>query len=121
MDEVVGLLYEISKNAPALLGLITLVALIFSAVVFGSKSARFSSIRASIKRLKDSLDRTKELLGEIGESSDRLEAGVDDIETTTRAIRDRAIEADQGITDALDLLRRIQGGDGHEDSPSNGD
>jgi septal ring factor EnvC (AmiA/AmiB activator) len=121
MDEVVGLLYEISKNAPALLGLITLVALIFSAVVFGSKSARFSSIRASVKRLKDSLDRSSKLLRELRESSERLEAGADDIEGTARSIRDRAIEADQGIEQALDLLRRIQGGDGHEDSPSNGD
>jgi septal ring factor EnvC (AmiA/AmiB activator) len=121
MEEIIELLYELSKNAPALLGLITLVALIFSAVVFGSKSARFSSIRASIKRLKDSLDRSSELLRELRESSERLEAGVDDIETTTRAIRDRAIEADQGITDALDLLRRIQSGDDNEDSSSDSD
>jgi septal ring factor EnvC (AmiA/AmiB activator) len=118
MDEVVGLLYEISKNAPALLGLITLVALIGASVVFGSKSKRFSSIRASVKRLKDSLDRSSNLLRELRDSSERLEAGVDDIEGTARSIRDRAIEAEGGITEALDLLRRLQGGDDNEDSSS---
>jgi methyl-accepting chemotaxis protein len=120
MEEIIELLYEISKNAPALLGLITLVALIGAAVVFGSKSARFSSIRASVKRLKDSLDRSSELLKQIGESSERLEAGVDDIEGTARSIKDRAIEAEGGIEQALDLLRRLQSGDDNEDSSGDG-
>jgi septal ring factor EnvC (AmiA/AmiB activator) len=120
MDEVIGLLYEISKNAPALLGLITLVALIGAAVLFGSESTRFSSIRASVKRLKDSLDRSSELLRELRESSERLEAGVDDIEGTARSIKDRALEAESGIEQALDLLRRLQSGDDNKDSSGDG-
>ena len=108
MEQIIDLLYEIAQNAPAFFALITLVALIGAAVLLGSDRAGARRIRESINELVDSFERSERLLREAGESARRVEDGVEDISKSAAGIRARIEIAENGVAEALALVRGLQ-------------
>jgi uncharacterized membrane protein len=114
-SEIIRLVTAFLDSAPWLVALVVLVALIGASVVVGNNSAAARRVRASIDKLRDSLERSRTIIAEAEranyEVAEQLKQSAElNGDAVTEAVRalDGVRDARAGITDALSIIRAIQ-------------